>query len=662
MKRYSCDLYRTNNAILIHQRPGRFAAARPQLVSFIIYAALFAFTANLLRPDYFTYCFCFLLALAACHHLVLIPYTYFRTITLRIDPATVRLDRWSCGFRRSRVFRRTNSTRLSSEGFNKLFLGDGKQSFSLTVSCESELLWLNREIQAYLQAVPAMLAVCDPPKPSFSDADCGEQLLITRQFQGEPLQRIPPPSERAAEESVTENTGRIEVRCGNCNKVVPPENVDGDSAIAVCRHCGAIRQLADLMRFPLPADSRYFYQLQGDTLLVRKESTRDYLPMMLLGVAFLPLGFLVFFLSGFTIMPSIGIIGICIVVFAVWLAFDRRIVRITPDKCTLVRIPFFVLFVQEVPRKDVYKAARISSWIPGRDLIRLYYRGGSITLETVAQGYDSVLLGQINHYLYTVPPTDMTPRGVRVYLGGSESKTQEVRPYCPDCGHVIDSQGFDLAMLRGTCDKCNREFPFAESQIMVYRDAVPPKFDRLSYEKGEGRLRIDLHQDWRFSSWGHWFGLIIVFFIFIFWPLFSKYELFEGKNLIFGIFYALIILVISMPRLLPLLTQWTIYFDMKKLEISYRCLFISEKRMIPRGKIATFSSCEKKAEETKILFCPQSMVIAERNDGRPPLRLPGTQRDHNLQQSVWLMNELNDFLASMGKNKTPEPPSAGFSS
>ena len=444
-------------------------------------------------------------------------------------------------------------------------------------------------------------------------------------------------------------TGCIEIRCGDCDTVVPAENVDVDTAIAVCRECGAVRRLADLMRVPIPADSRYTYKIQGNTITVRKEATWDFFPMMLLGAGFCLMELLLFMLLGLS--TGIGIAGICILLFSTWLAFDRRTVCITPDTCRLTWNPFFLPFTKEIPRNDVYRVVRKSSWIGVRNTIRLYYRGGSIALEAVAPNGDSCLLGALNHYLYTVPPTDPVARGVWVYFGGSKSKTQKVKSYCPDCGSLIDAKNLDLASQHGTCGECGCEFPLAESRVIAYPEADWPMSRHLNYEKKDGRLRIGWcpglsRKILEPLLWIVCLACGVVFALDIAMPLQLLWKTYWMMILLFTISH-----IFYLPRNM---TQWTIDFDMERLEISYKCWFFGETQTIPCGKIAAFSLHEEKKRRITGLnhwLCPQSAVIAERNDSLPPLRMPGLPDQPSALQSTWLLNELNDFLASKGGQK-----------
>jgi ribosomal protein S27AE len=243
----------------------------------------------------------------------------------------------------------------------------------------------------------------------------------------------------------------------------------------------------------------------------------------------------------------------------------------------------------------------------------------------------------------------MTPRSVRVYLGGSESKTQEVKPYCPDCGHVICAENLDLVSQLGECDQCGLEFPLAKSPIMAYSEATWPDFARLSYEKEDGWLRIDWHREGFFSMIINSLLLIFTLF-FLYWMAEFKWEKFLPATIF--------IPIVLLPGLLRLLTRWTIDFDMKKLEISYNCLFFRGKQTMLRKEIAAFSLHEKPERWIVTLnswLCPQSAVIAEHKNGRgsrrtPALRMPGFTQLPSRAQSVWLLNELNDFLASKGRS------------
>ncbi len=618
MTRFSCDVYRTDDTILIHQRSGRFSLVHLMLFLFFtlmswvflsFYLKELRDPNELAKPDAFLGFWILFSAGFALFSLFSIPFQYFKSLTIRIDPETVRYDYRSLCFRRSLAFRRTAAVRLTTNATERenpleyaLALGDDARSISWTLSDRRELLWLSREIQTYLETVSVAVAVGDPPKVSFADAECGLELLSNKSFHGKPLLRTIPPTELVAEKSETETPGRIEVRCGRCNRVVPPENVDPDAAISVCEQCGAIRRLVDLLRFPAPHGSRYSCWIEGNTLQIRKYFNNEAYSLLAYVWFFFAVS-LFLLLTAYLEAPLIFAgVGLIFLAWSIWMITDRVVVHITPEKCRITRIPCLIPFTEEIPREDLYKAVRERSWIPNRDVVRLYYRGGSVDLETVIPGYDSQTLGRLNHYLFTVPPAHPKPGSARVYLGGCDADTQEVKPYCPDCGLPISTGEFDLAQQRGTCERCGREFRFSETSIMSFPDAMPPTSKRLKIEKGDRRLRID----WCPETWSgkEWKGLRVIAFFFLFLiftqrssPLVSKS--FDPYD--FLSFAAPLLVMFSIFFLFAFIrgrTQWTILFDRDKLEISYRFWFWRDKRTIPREKIACFSLYEKSRDDS----------------------------------------------------------------
>ncbi len=441
----------------------------------------------------------------------------------------------------------------------------------------------------------------------------------------------------------------IIVRCGKCDAIVPPEQVDAEAAISVCEQCGAVRFLKELEQTVPLSLGRYSFQQKGEKFRAWQTCGLGYLPFALFALLLLAL----------MLYASLGTVPVLIAaiasVWTLWLFLEWRILRIDPEVCRLIYSPFLIPFVFKVPRRDIDKAVRESSCIPNRDVVRLYYRGGSFAVEYVRPGQDSLILGRLNHYLYTVPPADPNPQAAPVVLGGREAETAEVRPYCPACGHKVRTENLDFSRLEGKCDACGREYRFAESPLRIFPQTPPSTLEGVKVEKNDERIRIDWQSTFQTGEMITFLvvfvGIILIDYLRDYFGEVPPASWFLGRLCTFGVL-ALIFFVRALPESLG---RWTIDFDREKFEVIYRFGFLRFRRIFPRDEIVAFSlndgSWDEKERTVRSFgFWPflKSNVVLVRRD-KEPFRLPGITNTPQPSVSVWLMNELNGFLGSSGR-------------
>ncbi len=672
MSRHTTDIYRTASAILIHTRPGRPARTQIGLLLLcivpIVYCTMILFNSG---RDHFAWNYAIpVLGFlgASLYFAFSIVYTCCTTRIIRIDSRTVRLDRRFLSFRRSRIFPRTPETRMQRKydnGQYRLILGTAERSISWAVSGSEELRWVFDEIQKFLVTVPAATGSFDSTKPRFTDADCGEALLESRKFEGRTFERVLSPTEKAAkadDAEIPDGARRPYVRCGKCNAVVPHGKVLPDQGLALCEQCGTLCRLADLFPAPLPPDSLYTVRRTEETLEIRKNCDYRFLPLAIFCWGFL----------GFAILAAIRqiefleifflvVVGCCSLwsLWSLWAVVDRRGICIDPERCRLTWNPFFIPWTITIPRQDLLKAGREQARFSNRETVRLLYRGGSFLVEPIIPGGGSFLLGILNHHLYTVPPANPRSGKTRTYLGGGTSEYAEVRTYCPDCGSPAPSANLDFDRQQAVCGSCRRVFTFSESPLRVFPAADRPISNRLQVAKNAERVQITWAAEpafWkRFEICGPAFAAMLVM-VLISLGMDGAITL---HMLMLMIISGLFILIITLPvGLRRHFAKWSILLDRKNLEISCQNLFWKAVRTIPREKIFAFSLKEKNYDEAKRegpvvadplmpQLCPQSQVVAGRTDNELSVRLPGfpfTSARTNADGSVWLMNELNDFL------------------
>ncbi len=673
MSRHSTDIYRTDNAILIHDLPGR--PVRMQVWMLLLYIALTVFIAGISfsdaddRFDWFSVVATLGFSGVSLYFAFSIVYARCATRIIRIDSRAIRLDRRFLSFCRSRVFQRTPETRIQrsyDNGQYRLILGTDERSVSWAVSGSEEQRWVFDEIQKFLATVPAATGSFEPTKPTFEDPDCGETLLESKEFEGQTLERILSPTEKAAkadDAEIPDGARRPYVRCGKCNAVVPHGKVLPDQGLALCEQCGTLCRLTDLFPAPLPPDGVYTVRRTEETLEVRKDCNYRLLPLAIFCWPIFGLSMYTLIgdyqhgdFSGHFFVSVILIATGCFSLWLLWAIADRRAIFIDSERCRLTWNPFFIPWTKTIPRQDILKAARGQAGTLNREAVRLYYRGGSFLVEPIMPGGGSFLLGILNHYLYTVPPANPRSGKTRTYLGGGTSEYAEVRTYCPDCGCPAPSDNLDFDRQQAVCGSCRRVFTFAESPLRVFPEADRPISNRLQIEKSSERVQITWAADPSIWKWLDYWQPFFIVILFVSLSDLSKDGFFRFTNIfLLGLF-----LIGFSPGLLQRrFTKWSILLDRKNLEISCKTLFWKAVRTIPRDRIFAFSlNDEKEFDDAKgtgpVAFdsllpwlCPQSTVIVERSDGGPLVRLPGFPgggKNTNPAGSAWLMNALNDFL------------------
>ena len=687
MHKFSTSIYRTDNAILIADIPGKWGRNLFLPLGLLCFFAVIGLLwVGLLHDDIARYysdpddlprslLFTVVFSLWTFGLLVSllgsVLYGRFAARTIRIDAESVRVDWRFFFFRGSRVFRRTPETMLEkhSEIFppmrmnRTIGIGNRQNSYSWPVAYKEELDWIEAEIQRFFTEVPAVVASRDPHQMLYSKHDTGFHLLQSKDDLGQPLKPISPPSDQPASLPAEPQAGQLYVRCCHCSECLPSNRVLPDQALTVCNHCGSMLQIDDLVRFPFPLGSRFEAFQVKETLLVRQH----------LKFTFLNVGIVLFTLYASYVFSSMfgdlhydrpSFLGLDGPVWFIALAYgflwgmysiyEQRTIEIDRETCYLRWSFLFLFWTWRIPRHKVFKATRRQSLFWNRDTIRLEYAGGNFVLERIPTNSDSVLLGVVNHYLFTTPALEPAPTETPTIIGGIETKHSEVRAYCPKCQSTVPSRNLNFAQLEGHCEACNETFTFAESPLRVFSEASKPLNTNLTIEKSDERIRFDFGANSPKDFIWAWLLPIGVVLFLSFNSRSTRRESIEEWWFSF-LFYITIVLLIFLPRfLVSSFSRWTIYLDRNNLELTCRLLFLKYHRVVSRNNILSFSIPDEEPSYNFTLFATivnQSPIVADMKMGsrEAPMRLPGCKEKAvaNDNEVVWIMNELNDFL---GKN------------
>jgi len=319
--RYSIDIYRTDDAILIHDRPGGWKRAILGLLLsvavlflFIVFCLAFYFeppqraaqdpvftTTILLIFCGFVFIPLFMLGIAS--FVWLFFFSHWRIgghETILIDRNSIRYDWWYFWGRRSRILPRPEKIQTETIpgsgiiGGNfgvKMHLGKrqkwfGTRKIKKYLPTSSERKWLFDEIAKFQQEVPVTQPV-DETRPvkkgSYSDPDYGENLLDTLELYGKRLVHVVPGNESATFDESTDHlpSGVLQVRCVKCHRIVPHDHVSQTRLIAKCPHCNAVFQLSELERTELSVKSRLHIRRDDDSLEIVQRPLRTGMPLIM---------------------------------------------------------------------------------------------------------------------------------------------------------------------------------------------------------------------------------------------------------------------------------------------------------------------------------------------------------------------------------------------
>jgi hypothetical protein len=260
---YSIDIYRTDDAILIHDKPGGWKRALPGLLMWLFGLVFIGGLAIVNILDGLLVLGILFGLFFGSLYIWLLWYTFWRIgghATILIDRDSVRYDWWFFFVFRSRIYPRP-ATIKTEKNPGSLFGGGSFcavirfrkrwwQAEHLYLPTAAERHWLFSELARFQEEVPTTLPIDDKRpvrKGSFTESESGMNVLETLDWRGKCFQRVVPKSESVPEEKTQPGTpGVLSLRCARCHKMVPREHVLPDKPLAHCPDCGCVFEPQEL--------------------------------------------------------------------------------------------------------------------------------------------------------------------------------------------------------------------------------------------------------------------------------------------------------------------------------------------------------------------------------------------------------------------------------
>jgi len=420
------------------------------------------------------------------------------------------------------------------------------------------------------------------------DADSGLTILKSLEtsgrleIDGKPLLRVEPGVETHREPP--QSNGPMPVRCGRCHALVPPDRVLPDLATAQCTACGFVFSLPELERIPPPRQKRVSCCRSeiGNLPELRITQGGDFslYPVFTLFAALCAVG-LLFGLgwyiwrldpaSGlrelfpessrespgeqlFRLFIMAGFLG-SFALLPLWAFLERRTLTLDRDICRMEVQLLFFRWRRTVPRSEVLFAEHKTSWTT-RELCRLRYgRRKTFNLTFTYPCGADWLTGEINHFLYTLPPDDNqgisqetvagnvcaaaeetsdrfagTPRFLTGHLrsrlllqekislaaacfGGMHGACAALLPLCPHCGNMFSKDdSFDLSHEESHCVRCGQTFLTTRFVKVIGPSTAMLVLEGMEIDETTDRLEIRYHHP--FNKTSFW-GIIVGYVLFI---------------------------------------------------------------------------------------------------------------------------------------------------
>jgi len=549
--RYSIDIYRTDDAILIHDRPGGWKRAILGLLMALGMVAVFMpgiilFALDVPKDFDFWKALPLILFFAAIGWLPLLSFICILLLslwriagheTLLIDRDSIRHDWWCFWGRRSRILPRPDQIRTETgPGFLmfggrygvKIHLGKrqkwfGTRKIEKFLPTRSERKWLFDEIARFQQEVPVTQPVDETrsvEKGLFSDGTCGMHLLDRLELHGKRLVRVLPDNESVASVETTDHLppGVLQIRCIHCHRIMPRDHVSQERLIAKCPHCGTVFRLSELERTGLPQRSRVTICRDDESLTITQRPLRTGMPLcMVILFLLMDAGCIALYLWLQQLFPgedplvflrakdnpdvAIGahVVRVLVVlhlflILPLWAMFDKRTICI--DRETLrITGSWFLLFrwKRTLPRVSVQRA-RSREWEMLFYQARLCYGNRSVFIGCRSMEETGAVCEEFNHFLYTVPPWPVEhlvyPLPEPAFVGGVDSGSPEIHLHCPDCGTQYPAASLDFPQQTAHCSHCHTKTSL--EQVISYPvNVVENKpADDLLVEKTDDRLSI----------------------------------------------------------------------------------------------------------------------------------------------------------------------------
>ena len=543
---YSIDIYRTDDAILIHDKPGGWKRALPGLLMWLFGLLFFGGMAVLSYFEALFLALFWLIPLTGT--LAMLFYVFWRIgghATILIDRDSIRYEWWCFWGSRSRIYPRPAIIKTEKNP-GSLFIGGSfcavirigkgwRRKLEMMLPTAAERHWLFTELARFQEEVPTTQPIDDKKpvrKGSFTESECGMNVLETLDWRGQFFQRVVPKSESVPDEKTDRGTpGILSLRCARCHKIVPREHVLPDKPLAHCPDCGCVFEPQELKRNDHPAlsgtppkegnNSRLQIRRNADSLEIIQRPLRTCMPLwtILLFVLF-DLGIVAIYFYMKQMLPEeifsdmfhttdnsefhwMGFLQALaflhlILILPLWAFFDRRTICINRETLTITGRWLFIPWWKTISRLQVKKASTGELLTLFRN-VKLGYASDAGTGRSVWIGYTTMdkpqmLRGAINHFLYTVEPMEagsnmesgsVTAWSDRIapeyrqndtFLGGAESFDPEVGLHCPDCGARLSSDSLDFPNGRVHCNSCNKTFSIDNAvayKIEVITDKQP---------------------------------------------------------------------------------------------------------------------------------------------------------------------------------------------
>lgn len=571
MLRYSLDIYRTDDAILIHDGPGGWKRGwiglamsgffGMMMLSIPIGALWHAsgiaeWYKALILPLFFMV----VGALPIFSFVYVFLYSLWRIYgheTILIDREKIRIDWWCFWGHKSKIYPRPE--KLQVEASPGLYMFGGMAGMKLRL-CKgffgtddmflpsvAERKWFFDELLRFENEVPPSESfVHDPlrPKATLEDDESGKNLLVFLSLGGKPLKRIVPVFETVDESEEKTLPGVLAVRCTKYHEIVPRDHVLPDLALADCPHCGTVFELSELKTDKnISPETRLRIRRDADSLEITQNPLRNSFVYWMFAIFLLLDAFVVYLYFLFEQnMPGdnpfavfrenhelnreirvacFSLIASHIVCLSlpIWAFFDRRIIRIDREFLTVHGTWLFYSWRKTVSRSQLGQVKRNLLDFIFRNLV-LRYDSKFLLIGTEKESDVEVLSARINHFLYTVPPlpdeNKETDQSEPMCLGGVTSLDPVVRLHCPDCGAAIESEQLDFPQQTGTCPVCEKNIPVGNlvAWKVEYRESSKP--NNIDVEQTDDTLEIRYtadHDKWlvRFNVAASWF--VVVMFI-----------------------------------------------------------------------------------------------------------------------------------------------------
>jgi len=254
------QVYRTEEALFLY-RPSRFRTVFNAWFRTALIASLFIFILFVIKiaRDGFEVDDLFALFFVAGPFMALLILALIEApkYLVRIDSAHLVFTTWYPGYASVNKIARPEKVDLSrSVSDNWTF--DGLPKSANFPAKSPEVVWLRKVMEEF---APNPLPVGEGAERE--SAKAVRSVLKTMEYHGEPLVRVPHPSEESAGDAPSSTVG-IFVRCFSCNTELPKENVWFEEAAGQCPRCRKIFQIGDLKNRMPPKRCRLAFR-EGTT-------------------------------------------------------------------------------------------------------------------------------------------------------------------------------------------------------------------------------------------------------------------------------------------------------------------------------------------------------------------------------------------------------------